>query len=405
MSTKKTLVICLGILLAGMAVTALIFFTEPEASRSGATKQTAMLVDVTDVQRGNFRPTIEAMGTVQPSQDIILRPRVSGEIIERSQAFTPGGYVQKGQTLLRIDPSDYRNVLQQRKSNLRQAQSDLNIEMGRQDVARQDLELLGDTLARKLTDENKSLVLREPQLEAAKSSVESAQAAVEQAELNLQRTTIRAPFDAHILSRNANIGSQVAVGDDLGHLVGLDAYWVEATIPLSKLRRITMPEQGAEGLEVRIRNRTAWEEGEYRTGRLHKLVGSLEDNTRMARVLIEVSDPRAQQQANAGKPSLIIGSYVEAMIEAEELTDVIRLNRDFIRDNETVWVMDEGKLRIQDVNIVFRDAQYAYISQGLADEDQVVTTNLSTVTDGARLRLAGADSTAAETDTTPDINS
>src|SRR5699024_12180089 len=106
---------------------------------------------------------------------------------------------------------------------------DLKIEMGRQDVARQDFKVLGDTLAERLSEQNRSLVLRQPQLKAARSSVQSARAAVEQAELNLQRTSIEAPFDAHILNRNVNDGSQVAAGDNMRRQVGLDTYGVKET--------------------------------------------------------------------------------------------------------------------------------------------------------------------------------
>ncbi|NBC02689.1 MAG: efflux RND transporter periplasmic adaptor subunit, partial [Bacteroidetes bacterium] len=231
MSTKKTILISFGILVAGAAIILLIFNTEPEAQRSGATKQTAMLVNTVQVERSNFTPTISAMGTVVPSQDVMLSPRVGGQIIQLSENFTPGGYVEEGEMLLQIDPADYRNALQQRISELQQAQTNLEIEMGRQNVARQDYELLDDSL----TNENRSLVLREPQLNAARSNVQSAEAAVEQAELNLERTTIRAPFDAYILSRNVNLGSQVSPGDELARLVGRDTYWIETTVPLRHL--------------------------------------------------------------------------------------------------------------------------------------------------------------------------
>jgi len=392
MNWKTTLLTCLGILLVGGVATALIFSTEPTAQRTGATRQTAMLVDVTPVQRDTVEPTIEAMGTVQPSQDIILSPRVSGRVLQRSSSFTPGGYVEEGDTLLQIDPSDYENTLQQRRSELRQAEADLQIEMGRQDVAQRDYELLGDTLSA----QNEDLVLRRPQLNAARSSVESARAAVEQAELNLQRTTITAPFDAQILRRNVNVGSQVAPGDELGRLVGLDTYWVEATVPVSKLRWLTMPEDGAEGSPVRIHNRTAWEEGAYREGRLFRMVGTLENETRMARVLITVPDPLAYE-ADAEAPKLMIGSYVEAHMQAETLQDVVRLDRDYVREDETVWVMEDGELSIRDVGIVFRDAEFAYIESGLQDGDRVVTTNLSTVSEGAPLRLEGSESESLPT--------
>lgn len=390
MSRKKTILISIGILLAGAALILLIFNTEPEATRSGATKETAMLVDVVEVERDNFSPTISAMGTVVPSQDITLSPRVGGEVTELSENFTPGGYVEEGEMLLQIDPADYRNLLQQRRSELQQAQTNLTIEMGRQNVARQDYELLDDSL----TNENKALVLREPQLNAARSDVQSAEAAVQQAELDLQRTTIRAPFDAYILSRNVNIGSQVSPGDDLARLVGLETYWVETTVPSSSLRWIDIPQNGETGASVRIRNRTSWQEGEHREGTVFRLIGALENETRMARLLVSVPDPHGYLNENSDQPRLMIGSFVEANIEAEELENVVRLSRDYVRQNDTVWIMENDTLRIRNAEILFRDADHAYITEGVEDGDQVVTTNLATVVDGSPLRLESSGSTA-----------
>lgn len=397
MSWKKTLLICVGILLAGGLVLTLIFSTEPDAKRGGATQQTAMLVDIIKVDRGAYHPTIQAMGTVQPAQNIILSSRVSGEIIELSDSFTPGGYVKKGEVLLRIDPEDYEHALQQRKSELSQATSELTLEMGRQEAAQKEYQAYGDTLSA----ENKARVLRQPQLKSVKARVQAARAAVEQAKLNLKRTTIRAPFNAHILSRNANVGSQVAAGDNLGRLVGLAEYWVEATVPVSSLRRLTIPDDNSRGSKVLVRNRTAWAQDEYRTGYIHKLIGSLEGQTRMARVLISVPDPQAYQSEHSSKPKLMIGSFVEANIKADQISDVIRLNRDYLRENETVWVMGESeKLEIRNIDIVFKDAKYAYIDSGLSETDRVVTTNLSTVTEGAPLRLP--QDTASKQDTLSD---
>ncbi|MDO1499562.1 hypothetical protein Q2T40_05145 [Winogradskyella maritima] len=56
----------MAILGGGILLTTLIFFTEPEAEREGASVETAMLVDVMEVQKGTFEPVIVATGTVQP---------------------------------------------------------------------------------------------------------------------------------------------------------------------------------------------------------------------------------------------------------------------------------------------------------------------------------------------------
>ncbi len=390
MNRKKTALLCSLILLAGIAVTAVIFFTEPTARREAATREGAMLVEVALARRGTFRPTIVAMGTVRPAREIILSPRVGGEVVELAPSFVPGEHVAEGTVLLRIDPSDYRNVLQQRRSELRQATADLNLELGRQNVARQDYQLLGE----ELSPENEALMLRKPQLNTARARVEAARAAVSQAELELRRTEVRAPFDAHILSREVNVGSQVSAGDRLGRLVGLETYWVETTVPAAKLRWIDFPGPGKEGAAARVYNPGAWPAGTYRQGRMLSLIGALEEQTRLARVLVAVQDPLALRQDVSDKPALVIGSFVEVHIEAVEIEGVVRLDRDYLRQGDTVWVMRDGILDIRDVGVAFQDAAYAYIEGGLDDGEQVVTSSLATVTQGVKLRVEAAGAEA-----------
>jgi len=383
---KTTVVICTLILLLAVGVIAVIFQTEPTVQRSSAMKRTAMLVDVTVAEHGTFRPDIVAMGTVRPEQEIELSPRVSGEIISISESFTPGGFVEGGDVLLRIDPADYEVNLLQRQSELRQATADLELELGRQDLASKDYRKLEGTIS----SEYKTLVLREPQLNTARARVEAAQAAVRRAELDLERTRIRAPFAAHIINREANVGSQVSPGETLGRLVGIESYWVEANVPVSNLRWIEFPQDSNRtGSSVRIRNRAAWPEDTFRAGKAHRLIGALENQTRLARVLLTVADPLAHDPGSSGLPPLMVGSFVEARIEGKPIEDVIRMDRDFLRQNDTVWLKEDGVLRIRDVEIVFRDQDNVYIREGLGANDQVVTSNLATVLEGSPLRLEG----------------
>ena len=390
---RRTLLLCLGILLVGAVITTVVFISEPTAQRSGATRETPMLVDVVEVTRASHRPTIVAMGSVEAARDIVLRPRVGGLIVERAPEFTPGGYLAAGQTVLRIDPADFENVLEQRRSDLSQAIADLELEVGRQNVAQLDYDLLGEELA----VANESLVLREPQMQAARSRVAAAEAAVRQAELDHERASVTAPFAAQVLSREVNLGSQVDVGDPLGRLVGLDTYWVVTTVPRERLRWISIPDDtGRRGAAVEVHDPAAWADGETREGYVYSYIAALDDQTRLARVLVAVDDPLGRRPENRGQPELMIGAYVEARIEGEEIADVIRLDRDLVRQEDTVWVMEGDTLSIRDVDIRFRDDRFAYVESGLESGERVVTTNLTTVSDGAPLRLTAG----AETDST-----
>jgi RND family efflux transporter MFP subunit len=325
------------------------------------------------------------MGTVRPEKEIILSPRVGGEIVSVSESFTPGGFVEEGEVLLQIDPADYEVILLQRESELLQASADLELELGRQDLAQKDYKELEGTIS----TEYKSLVLRTPQLNIARARVESAEAAVRRARLDLERTRVRAPFAAHIINREANVGSQVSAGEPLGELVGVRHYWVEAAVPVSNLRWIDFSgDREPAALSVHVRNRAAWPEDVFREGSVHRLIGELEDQTRLARVLLTVADPLSHEPQSAGLPPLMVGSFVEARIAGIPIEDVIRIDRDYVRKDDTIWIDEAGVLRIRDLDIVFRDDEFAYIRSGLSSEDQVIKTNLATVFDGAALRLA-----------------
>ena len=74
-------------------------------------------------------------------------------------------------------------------------------------------------------------------------------------------------------------------------------------------------------------------------------------------------------------------------MKGRKVEGVFKLSRDYIRKGNTVWVMDEGELDIREVDIILSDAEHAYITAGLEENDRVVTTNLATVVDGAPLRI------------------
>ncbi|WP_424964369.1 efflux RND transporter periplasmic adaptor subunit [Ekhidna sp.] len=378
MNRNKTLLTILLIIIVSVGLIYWTFSTEPEAERESATKKTAMLVEVTSVQKGNFRPMISATGTVQPSKDIMLSPRITGEVIYIHPNFVPGATVAKGQTLVKIDPSDYTNNVSLAESNLQIAQSNYDLELGQQEAAENDYRMAQMDIDNNV---NKDLLLRAPQLNIAKANLQRARAQLKQTQLDLERTEMKAPFDAHILSRSVNVGSQVSPGNEIARLVGVNEYWVNVNVPQFKVSWMNFDEQSMDE-DVIIRN-NSWSEGQYRKGRLYKLIGTLTNQTRFAQVLVAVSKP---MQATEKQPALMIGTFVEVEIPAKELVDVVRLDRDHLRKDNSVWVMENGLLSIKKVSVLFQDDVFAYVSDGLDGDSQVITTNLSTVVEGAEVR-------------------
>lgn len=380
--TVLTVLACGAIVLVTALIIVVINNTEPTAQKGGATRKSAALVDVIQVVRAEHRPELLVLGTVEPARSITLSSRVEGEVLKVAEAFKPGGFVDAEAMLLQLDPVDYENNLALEESALREAEAAVMIEEGRRTVAEKEFALLN----KEIEAANRALVLREPQIASARARLAAAQADLDQAGLDLKRTTIRAPFDAQILERFANLGSQVRAGEALARLVGTDEYWIIATVPLKTLQWIDFPDSaGTPGSKARVRNRTAWPEGVFREAEVVNLIGAVDAQTRLARVLVTVKDPLARR---TDQPPLLLDTVLEVRIQGKPLPDVVKLERSYLRGGDTVWVKEDGQLSIHEVDVLFQDSTHAYISGGLSGGEWVVTTNLATVAEGIPLREA-----------------
>ncbi|MFQ5693948.1 MAG: hypothetical protein ACE5IM_13010, partial [Nitrospinota bacterium] len=68
---------------------------------------------------------VNGYGTVRPKIEVTVVPEVSGRVIERSPGFRSGGFIQKGELLFEIDPSDYRLAVTQRRAQIAQLAADI----------------------------------------------------------------------------------------------------------------------------------------------------------------------------------------------------------------------------------------------------------------------------------------
>jgi RND family efflux transporter MFP subunit len=374
--------------------------TSPRAGRRRRKKKRARLVEVTSVQPAAHQVVVHAMGTVTPARRVTIHPQVQGKVVSISDELTPGTVFAKGKRLLRIEASDYRLAVRQRESELARARAELAQEKGRQAIAAKEYELLGKNVA----GGNPALMLRKPQLETAKAAVRAAEAALARARLDLRRTVIRAPFNSVVAERHVNVGSRVTLGTNLVTVVGTDHYWVEVSVPVDELRWIHFPSEPSSRDEstpptsspARVKDVAGWGESGSRMGRVLQLRPALEEQGRMARLLVEVPDPLALEKRNKGKPKLIVDSYVNVEILGDHLRSAFALDRRLLREEQTVWVLSPaGKLDIRPVEVAFRSQDKVYVTEGLREGDRVVVTDLATPVDGMPLRTEGSLSTAS----------
>lgn len=360
----------------------------PRAGRKKPPRQ-AKLVQVIGVLKEGCTTTVKGNGLVMPARQVTLHPQVIGKIMEVSPDVVPGGYVQTGQKLMAIDRRDYEIQVRQRQSEVAKAVKDLKVEQGNQAVAKQEYEILDEVI----TDDDRELVLREPQLLSAQAAQESAKAAMEKAKLDLARCDIVAPFNAVIQQKDTDLGASVSTNSQLVTLIGTDDAWIEAKVFANQLKWLDIPKRNGDlGANVTIRNTGVWGEEEFRTGRVLCLLGELETQGRLARLLVTVDDPFCLKPQNHNLPQLLMGSYISAEIDGRTLSDVFPIKRSHLRDNDTVWIMDDdGQLEIRQVQIVFRGPDRVYVTEGLAENEKLVVTDIAAPVAGMPLRVDGAE--------------
>jgi RND family efflux transporter MFP subunit len=378
----------LFIIVAAIVAAAALFLTRTKPPRQPE-RAVAALVETFTARATTETLVVEALGTVLPSRTMAIQPELSGRLVAVHPDLVLGGLLPAGAVAARIDPRDYAAALAQARARLAQAQTALEVERGRQVVARREWNLFADDVG-DLADS--ALALRKPQLDLAEADYASARSMVEQAERNLARTGLTVPFNAVVRTAAAEVGQLVTAQHQLATLAGTDEYWVQVSVPLDRLLHIRIPDaRGETGAAARIRFRTAGGTMHEKPARVVRLLGDLDPEGRMARVLLEVRDPLdLALRADADRVPLLLGSYVNAVIDAGTVDGLFRVPREAVREGNRVWVIENGLLAIREVTIAWREEDHVLVSAGVSQGDRIVTSSLPTAIPGMALREKGA---------------
>jgi RND family efflux transporter MFP subunit len=357
--------------------------TQPQAKRKKTPRQ-ARVVTVTTAQQETVDVLVQARGTVVAAQTVTVSPEVSGRVVAMHPDLIPGGMVQAGQELIRIDVRDYDYMLQQRRSEVARAELNLRLEQGNQMIARHEYELLQD----QVSEQERDLVLREPYLASVQAAVKASKSSVDKALLDVNRCKVTAPFNGIIQSKYTELGGQVSPATHLLTLTGTDVYWVEAMVKVDDLKWIQIRQKNGElGSKVRVYDKDAWGKGVFREGRVSKLLPDVQDKGRMAKLLVVIEDPLALTPAHVGQAQLLLNTYVKVEIQGKPVANAIVVPRAILHD-ETLWVMtDASQLAIRPVEIAHKGRELVLITGGVTAGERLVTTNIAAPIDGMALRL------------------
>lgn len=374
------------VIFGGLALVAVIIrMNPPESPQRPAFGGPLMTVDAVPVLPVEYQINLQSYGTVQPQTQATLTAQVGGQIISVNPNVRNGGFFDKGDVLASIDARDYEADVRIAEAVLMDAKQTLAEAEARSNQAREDWARLGNE------GEAPALVLREPQLQAARARIASAESTLAKAELSLERTNIIAPFAGRILRNHADVGQVVSNNAPVADVYSTDI--VEIRLPLRNrdLGFIDLPETYRNSttrssastvtIHSELIDTASWE------ARLVRTEGAIDETARQLHVVAQIDDPfdrEGSQQA-----PLKIGQYVTASIAGKSIENAIVIPNNSIYQGTYVYVVEDGILRRRDVQIDWQNDVDAVIGEGLVAGDLLVTTPLGQVSSGIRVSVTG----------------
>lgn len=378
-----------ALLFAAIGVGYWLFKTGPETVTKEETRPPKIVKTVSPPLSAH-RISVEAYGAVIPARQVVVKPQVSGQILNHHPNLTPGGFVMEGEKLFEIDPSLLRLSVRETSAAEDRAESLMREAQRKREEALR--------LSQERVIASTELASLEAQAKAQSAELRRLRAIREREEGMLRRHILRAPFNAIVLEEAVEIGQHVDPGFAAVTLVGADEFWVRVSLPMEKLRWIRLPKEGEEGARAEVYLEVGGGRPAHRSGQVVRLLVDLQPEGRMARLLVRIPDPMGLNDGTDGPP-LLLGSYVRVEIDAGELKNVLEAPREALREGEQVWISDSNnELQIRAAQVLWRRDEAVYLNNILKSGESIIVSPLRTALPGMKV-----DPQTTDFDEPPDV--
>ena len=381
--------VAIGVVLAALFLAVMMNVLQPDAEKTSE-PEAAIAVKTEIVTKAQLAMHVESQGIVAPRTRTRIISEVSGLVLDVADAFVVGGTFKAGDMLLKLDPTDYEVALQRAKAKVISFKALMELENARSVQAEKEWGMTG-----RPTSEAPLLALRRPYLLEAEANLLQAKAEVRQAEIKLSKTIIRASYAGMVSEKLADIGQFVTMGTAIGETFAID--FVEIRLPLSE-KDLTMMDGLSSQVELRKKQitLTGTVDGTVTSwlATLARSEGVVDELNRSQYIVARVADPYGLDDSDRQVP-LRVGTFVKASIQGKVLKDVFKVPRSALLEGSRIGLVDDqALLKIISVEVASTDDNHYYISEGLQDGHQIVTSALGTPIEGLKLRIKNDPSPA-----------
>lgn len=376
-------------------------------------------VEVMTVQSQDTPVFITGYGEARAQKEVMIAPEVSGRIVMIHPRLDAGETIPAGETLFRIDDTNYQAALAEAQASVQQFRNviarlgkQFEIDGARLKTLQRNRDLAGaefermrklfvndnvgtrsgvenaekgfNTATDQMDQLNQALVLYPIQIKEAESNLASAEARLSLARANLERCQVRAPFNGRVKFVALEKDQFVSPGQQV--LTLADDSTLEIQIPLDSLDARkwlqftnNSPSQNTAWFSALkpVPCRIRWtenKEGHSWKGALHRVV-KFEQKTRTLTVAVRVSGRDVISNVD-GRLPLVDGMFCSVSIPGRTLENVFRLPREAVSFENTVHVVIDNRLKTLTVEVARTDGETTYVSGGLKNGDTVITTRL-----------------------------
>lgn len=279
------------------------------------------LVELAEASSAMMAPQAFLPGTVVSLNDSRIAAEISGRV---TWIATEGTLLKEGDVIAEIDDRNVKLALSRNKSQVARLQA--RIRYLKSDLKRlQELAANSNIPASRLEEAESTLDMTEEELAQAR-------VATEQAQVDLERTKVRAPFPGRVVERLAQIGEYATPGRQVARLVDTEHLEISATAPVTLARVLS------DGQSVVLR-----EDNQLRDSRIRALVpvGDALSRTMELRVALPsggqyVVGSALQVGVPSSTPEQVVAVPRDALILRRDGTYVFRVKEDNTAERLTV---------------------------------------------------------------------
>ena len=336
------------ILAVFIVLTALVVLDELEKAELQASAEPVTpalpVVSVSKLSPGTQHSSVKVLAKLEARYSSELTSQVEGQVTYLNENLLAGNVVEKGDLLLSVDDSAHHADLANALSELAQSRIELLTE------ERQAAQAERDWQRSKLNQApNSPLVLRQPQLAAAKEHVAAAEANVQRARAVLGYTRIRAPFTGVVVRRDVNPGETLAAGQPVARILALHTFDVVAQLDRKQWSLLApdWSERAVYLLDLATGKRY---EAQIRSGGHF-----LNPNTQLRNIYLTVK--------GATQGDLLPGQLMEVVLPGKQLDNVLSVPESaYTRDSHLWLVGADNRLEKHPVELLASGEQQLTVS-------------------------------------------